>query len=156
MNLHIHGCRAPDMRPVPALPPRFPEYRSCFAVTGPSYGRKSSNLKGNARIHPIAALAVVCPVFVLAASQGSVDSSGPKAGGYVVKLKSGARKSAASTLEVPAGATELGIINGFSGDFDEETVKALIDHESTLRRIVLRMELFPLLRKRLSLGCPKI
>ncbi|KAH6910918.1 serine protease [Coprinopsis sp. MPI-PUGE-AT-0042] len=81
-----------------------------------------------------AALAVVLPAFVFAAPQGSVENtiktfSGPKTGGYIVKLKSGARKISASTLEVPSGAKDLGIINGFSGEFDEETAKALVNHE---------------------------
>jgi Peptidase inhibitor I9 len=81
-----------------------------------------------------AALTVVLPAFVVAAPQGSTENtiktfSGPKTGGYIVKLKSGVRRSSASTLEVPAGATDLGLINGFSGQFDEKTVKALINHE---------------------------
>ncbi|KAH6910894.1 serine protease [Coprinopsis sp. MPI-PUGE-AT-0042] len=83
-----------------------------------------------------AALAVVLPAFVFAAPQGQVDTpiktfSGPKTGGYIVKLKSNAnrRSSSASTLEVPAGAKDLGIINGFSGEFDEATVQALANHD---------------------------
>jgi Peptidase inhibitor I9 len=81
-----------------------------------------------------AVLAVLLPTFVLAAPQGSVENtvktfSGPKTGGYIVKLKSGARRSSsASTLEVPAGTTDLELINGFFGEFDDETVKALVNH----------------------------
>ena len=85
-----------------------------------------------------ATLAVVLPAFVFAAPQGAVETpvktfSGPKTGGYIVKLKSNSAKRSsklkASTLDIPEGAKDLSIINGFSGEFDEATAKALANHE---------------------------
>ena len=79
------------------------------------------------------ALVALVPAVVLAAPQGATETpiksfSGPKAGGYIVKLKNTARKSSASSVEIPAGAVELDLINGFSGQFDEATAKALASH----------------------------
>ena len=82
-----------------------------------------------------ATLTVVLPTFVFAAPQGAVETpvktfSGPKTGGYIVKLKSNAaRRSSAPTVEVPEGSKDLGIINGFAGEFDEATAKALANHD---------------------------
>ncbi|KAH6910920.1 serine protease [Coprinopsis sp. MPI-PUGE-AT-0042] len=79
-----------------------------------------------------AALAIVLPALISAAPQGPAEKgikrfSGPKKkGGYIVKLKPGvSKKQLAKKLGIPAKSVDLGLINGFSGDLNEDVAAKL-------------------------------